>query len=160
MPILKTRTSKSSKQEDSKSVFIKPKRYVSKVFIHCSASSNPKVDAKEISRWHQQRGWDEIGYHFFIKSDGTLETGRHIEKIPIAQAGFNKGSIAICLNGLLVSDFSQSQLDTLIKLCQTINIAYEKQITFHGHCEVSKKACPVFDYKTVLKLNKLSKLGV
>ena len=52
--------------------FVKPKRYVNKVFVHCSASSNPNVDAKEIDRWHKQRGWPESIKLTTIKPSGTL----------------------------------------------------------------------------------------
>ena len=32
-------------------------------------------------------------------------------------------------------------------------------ITFHGHCEVSNKTCPVFNYKNVLNLDSLGNIG-
>lgn len=141
-------------------MFKKPKRAVSKVFIHCSAASRVTVDAKEVDLWHKQNGWAGIGYHFFIKTDGTLEKGRDLERIPTAQSGHNTGSIAICLNGLLVSDFTEAQFNTLRALCKEIDNEYKKKITFHGHCEVSPKTCPVFDYKKVLKLTKDQHLGI
>ena len=34
-----------------------------------------------------------------------------------------------------------------------------ENISFHGHCEVSKKACPVFNYKKVLDLDKYGSLN-
>jgi len=141
-----------SKTGQAPTLFIKPcKRLVTKVFIHCSASDNPNVDAKEITSWHVKRGFATIGYHYFIKSDGTVEVGRNIEQIPAAQEGNNRGSIAICVNGL--TKFNQDQFDSLINLCDDISIAYDHQITFHGHCEVSNKSCPVFDYRNVLNLD-------
>ena len=41
-----------------------------------------------------------------------------------------------------------------------INNAYAGSVTFHGHREVAAKACPVFDYKDVLKLNAFGQLGL
>lgn len=134
--------------------FKKPKRRVSRVFIHCSAASRPSVDAEEVDLWHRQRGWSEIGYHYFIKTDGTVEIGRDLEKTPAAQRFHNLWTIAICLNGLKPSDFTDRQFLHLKQLCIQINKAYEGKVTFHGHCEVAKKACPVFDYKHVLQLDK------
>lgn len=131
--------------------FQKPKRKINRVFIHCSAASRANIDAKEIDRWHKQRGWSGIGYHYFIKTDGTVEEGRDLERTPAAQAGHNVGTIAICLNGLEVSDFTDEQFYSLQKLCNQINDQIE--VTFHGHTEVSAKTCPVFNYKQVLKLN-------
>lgn len=134
-------------------MFIKPRRKVDRVFLHCSAASRKSVVAAEINRWHLERGWSGIGYHFFIKSDGLLEPARNINKTPASAKGHNRGTIAICLNGLDIEDFSQRQFETLRTLCLEIDFAYGGKVTFHGHREVAAKACPVFDYRKVLNLN-------
>lgn len=133
------------------------KRDVDRIFIHCSAASRPSVTASEIDSWHKQRGWSGIGYHYFIRTDGTLEEGRDLERTPAAQRGHNRGTIAICLNGLHKEDFTEAQFKTLKALCEDLNNRLE--VTFHGHCEVSAKSCPVFDYKKVLKLDKKGRLN-
>lgn len=132
--------------------FVKPKRRVHSVFIHCSASDNPEHDDIDVIRdWHVHgRGWSDVGYHYFIKKDGTLQEGRPLERIPSAQKGHNTGSIAVCVSGL--EDFTEAQFDTLEDLCITIQNYYIERIRFRGHCEVSNKACPVFDYQQVLGL--------
>ena len=141
--------------------FKKPKRWVNRVFIHCSASDHAAHDnAKTMDRWHKQRGWRGIGYHFFIRKDGTLETGRPLSRNPAAQKGHNSGTIAICLHGLRKNKFTNEQFKTLKRLCIVIDDQYDSNITFHGHREVSAKSCPVFDYKKVLKLDKKGNLGV
>ena len=135
-------------------MFTKPKREIDRVFLHCSASPNPEHGDVEIIRaWHHQRGWSDIGYHYFIPFGGELQVGRDIEKIPAAQKGHNTGTIVICLHGLYKHNFTLNQFETLQKLCKQINIEYDGNITFHGHCEVSTKTCPVFDYKAVLELD-------
>ena len=135
--------------------FAKPARPVSRVFLHCSASDRPEHDsAAVIDAWHKQRGWAGIGYHFFIRKDGALEPGRDLEKTPAAQAGNNTGTIAICLHGLELDKFTDAQFQTLRQLCDQINQAYGGTVSFHGHCEVSDKTCPVFDYVGVLGLGK------
>lgn len=138
-------------------VFEKPKREITKVFLHCSASNRPDHDNVEVIRsWHKQRGWSDIGYHYFIRADGTIEAGRDIEAKPAAQKGHNTGSIAICLHGLYPQDFNIAQFDAVYSLCKAIDDAYtDRRISFHGHCEVSNKPCPVFDYPSVLKLDRL-----
>lgn len=93
-----------------------------------------------------------MGYHYFIRKSGELEAGRSLEEVPAAQQGHNTGSIAICLHGLKQEKFTKAQFERLIALCREIDKAYENQLTFHGHCEVSAKTCPAFDYKTVLGL--------
>lgn len=134
--------------------FKKPARPVTRVFVHCSASDNPAHDnVATMDAWHKARGWSGVGYHFFVRKDGMLEMGRDLAKIPAAQEGNNTGTIAICLHGLLVEKFTGAQFDTLRALCRQINAAYDKSVTFHGHCEVANKSCPVFDYRDVLRLD-------
>lgn len=131
--------------------FKTPSRRIDRVFIHCSAASRVSVDAKEVDRWHRERGWSGIGYHFFICTDGLVQIGRDIERTPAAQSNNNRNTIAICVNGLNVGDFTEAQFDSLKKLCSDINQEIPG-VTFHGHCEVSPKSCPVFDYNLVLGL--------
>ncbi|MEE4013917.1 peptidoglycan-binding domain-containing protein [Roseibium sp. FZY0029] len=134
--------------------FAKPPRAVHTTWLHCSASDNPKHDdVSVIDAWHKARGWSGVGYHFFIKKDGTVQTGRPIEKIGAHVAGHNTGSIGICLHGLKEDRFTEAQFDSLRTLCGQINAAYGLQMRFRGHCEVAAKACPVFDYRKVLGLD-------
>jgi N-acetyl-anhydromuramyl-L-alanine amidase AmpD len=135
-------------------IFRKPKRRVDRIFIHCSASDIPAHDSVEVVRqWHFARGFDDIGYHFFIHKNGKISLGRDIERTPAAQYRHNLRNIAICLHGFKKEKFTPAQEKTLQRLCTQINDAYLKQVSFHGHCEVSAKACPVFDYRKVLNLD-------
>ena len=125
-------------------------RFVDEVYIHCSTSDHAKHDNVEtINKWHLDRGWDGIGYHFVITKNGMIHTGRDIEKTPAAQKGHNEDTIAICLTGDKV--FSWQQLTSLRQLCITIHRMLP-DCTFHGHTEVSTKTCPNIDYKMVLGL--------
>lgn len=142
-------------------MFTKPNRAVDRVFLHCSASDNPSHDnVATMRKWHKARGWKDVGYHLFIRKSGQLENGRSLETTPAAQAGNNMGTIAICLHGLDEDKFTEAQFDTLRALCIEINNAYSGNLTFHGHREVAAKACPVFDYKSKLKLDNFGRLGL
>jgi len=142
-------------------MFKKPNRRVTRTFLHCSASDHAHHDnIATMRKWHLARGWSNVGYHFFIRKDGTLEEGRSLEKTPAAQSGHNYYTIAICLHGLRKEKFTQAQFDTLTSLCLEINKAYDGEMSFHGHREVASKACPVFDYKKVLKLDEYGTLGI
>jgi hypothetical protein len=134
-------------------MFVKPQRVVSKVFLHCSASDNPKHDnIKTIRLWHAARGWNNIGYHFYINKLGRICAGRDIEKIPAAQKGHNIATLAICCGG--EKYFPAVQMQALRNFCTEINFAYGGRISFHGHCEVEpNKLCPVYDYRKVLGLD-------
>ena len=140
-------------------MFTKPSRKIHRVFIHCSASDHTHHDNIDtIKSWHLARNFSDVGYHFFIQKDGTLEYGRDIEKTPAAQKGHNRYTLAICMHGLKEENFTQAQFDTLHALAVQIDHNYEN-ISFHGHCEISKKACPVFNYRKVLDLDRYGSLS-
>jgi hypothetical protein len=132
-----------------KELFNKPARFVNNAFIHCSASDRAEDDnVTTIRHWHRLRGFNDIGYHFYISKDGVIQNGRDIEKTPAAQEGHNTASIGICLGGL--NKFTEAQFESLRSLCAAIK-AKIPFVTFHGHCEVNPhKTCPNFDYKKVL----------
>ena len=141
-------------------VFTKPKRPISRVFLHCSASDNPGHDNVATMRaWHLARGWSDVGYHAFVRKSGLLELGRSLELTPAAQEGHNTGTIAICAHGLLVDRFTAEQRATVVDFCEQVDRAYDGRVTFHGHCEVSAKTCPVYDYKAWLSLDAKGRMG-
>jgi hypothetical protein len=134
--------------------FVRPTRKVDTCFIHCSASDAIEADDVSVIRqWHLARGWRDVGYHFFIKKNGTVQPGRDLELIPAAQYGYNTGTIAICCHGLKVELFTSAQFKSLLELAREINKSYgSRRLKYRGHCEVSAKSCPVFDYRRVLGL--------
>lgn len=130
------------------------KRPIYRAFIHCSASDKKEHDkAQVIELWHLKRKFKEIGYHFFINKNGDIQEGRSLDSVPAAQEGHNTGTIAICVSGLVKENFTTAQRHALKALCIHLDKIY-RGLTFHGHCEVSAKECPVFDYKAWLGLNK------
>ena len=56
-------------------------RELNRIILHCSATPEGRdVPASVIRRWHiEDRGWSDIGYHFVIRLDGTVEAGRPTE---------------------------------------------------------------------------------
>jgi len=133
----------------------KPKRLVNKIFLHCSASDNPlHDDSRVIEKWHVERGFTEIGYHFFITKSGDIQEGRSLEKRPAAQKNRNLCTIAICCHGLDKELFTHKQKISLRALCIRLYDLLGGIVTFHGHCEVdSGRSCPVFPYKDWLDLD-------
>jgi N-acetylmuramoyl-L-alanine amidase len=76
-------------------------REIKSVILHCTATpADRALTVKEIRRWHVEgRGWADIGYHFLIHQDGTIERGRHIGKVGAHTWGNNYGSIGIAYCG-------------------------------------------------------------
>ena len=141
------------------------KRRVDKIIVHCSDTyRDMDINAATIRKWHtEERGWSDIGYHFVILRDGTMEIGRDLDKdgdiyeeIGAHVAGWNKHSIGICLVGGKGKDnkpemnFTEDQLHQLEMLIRTIRADYPKA-TVHGHNEFANKACPSFDVQDWLR---------
>ncbi len=135
-------------------ITLKTPRFVDTLIIHCAATP-PSMDigAKEIDRWHKEQGWSEIGYHFVIRRDGTIEKGRPLENIGAHVRGHNKGSIGVCLvggvdeKGKAKSNFTGPQWLSLERILYQFKAEYPEGKVF-GHNDFDKgKACPSFSVK-------------
>lgn len=134
-------------------------RTIKYLVVHCSATPEGRdVDAKTIKSWHLNQGWSDIGYHYIIKLNGTVEKGRS-DSVPGAGVkNYNKESIHICYIGgcdtsMKAKDtrtFQQkSALNTLLKkLKQQYPNA---EILGHRDFPNVNKACPSFDAKSEYK---------
>ena len=75
-------------------------RAISLIVVHCSATrAGQDFTATDIDRWHRQRGFRSIGYHFVIRLDGTIEPGRDVALDGAHCTGWNHRSIGICYIG-------------------------------------------------------------
>tara|TARA_R110002111_G_scaffold157300_1_gene223894 strand:+ start:3536 stop:3922 length:387 start_codon:yes stop_codon:yes gene_type:complete len=116
---------------------------INKIVIHCSASPNGREDtAEDIHRWHKEKGWDGIGYHYVIERKGKLVNGRPEYWQGAHASGHNKNSLGICLIG--TDKFTIEQWSILENLVRKLLIKYP-QSKIIGHNEVSDKTCPGFD---------------
>lgn len=135
-------------------------RNISKVIIHCSATP-PDMDigAKTIREWHvRDNGWRDIGYHWVIRRDGTIEKGRDESQqgAHCAAKSGNIGSIGICMvggvrreNGKLITEnnFTPAQWAALEGKVREIFKKYHIT-TLLGHRDLDPgKACPSFSVR-------------
>lgn len=75
-------------------------RYINEIIIHCSDTKEGlDFNANDIDRWHKQKGWKRIGYHYVILLNGTIEQGRELEAVGAHTKGHNAHSIGICYIG-------------------------------------------------------------
>lgn len=109
------------------------------IIIHCSDSPQGRGDdASTIDRWHKERGWTGIGYHYVILEDGLIQEGRPLGTKGAHARGYNN-YIGICLIG--VDAFTDAQFTSLALLCKALDVEDIK-----GHYDVSTtKTCPNFD---------------
>ena len=134
---------------------------VEKIIIHCSATreGDDSINAEVIDRWHKKRGWKGIGYHFLVLIDGSIETGRMINKCGAHTKGLNCSSISICYVGGVESEKDSKgkypakdtrtpeQKETLLELLHVLRKMYP-DAKIHSNRDFAAKACPSFDATT------------
>ena len=128
-------------------------RNIDKIIIHCA--DTPKgvyFDVDDIRHWHvDERGWSDVGYHFVILLDGTIQFGRPLHKIGAHTLGQNLSSIGICYIGGKGSDTrTKQQKESLIILIKTLKRIFDKPKVY-GHRDFANKLCPSFDAITEYK---------
>ena len=129
-------------------------REINKIIIHCSATREGQdVSVDTIRRWHVvERGWSDIGYHYVIGLDGSIEKGRLNNVQGAHTKGHNKNSLGICYIGGCDKDMNpkdtrtDEQKRSFLILLEGLKSIYPKA-KIHGHNEFSSKACPSFDVK-------------
>ena len=139
-------------------------RKIEYIVIHCSATKanvdekitlpGEDIGVKEIRRWHIQRGWSDVGYHFVIRRDGTVEEGRPLARIGAHVQNYNANSIGICLVGGLdekggaENNFEPPQWESLKALVADLKKRFP-QAKIQGHRDFPRvaKECPCFNAK-------------
>ena len=138
----------------------KSHRSIHYLVVHCSATPEGRDHtAKDIDDWHKQRGFNEIGYNYVVRLDGTVEEGRDVNKIPAHVTNHNKDSIGICYIGGIDRNTLQpkdtrtdAQKEALKRLLLELRALYpDAKILGHRDFAGVAKACPCFDAKEEYK---------
>ena len=123
------------------------------IILHCASTPEGKdFTVQDIDKWHKQRGFKKIGYHYVIYRDGTIKKGRLDNEIGAHCLGHNKDSIGICYIGGLSADGKTprdtrtvEQKESLYKLVKGLMFNYGITLDhIHCHNEFAKKECPCF----------------
>ncbi len=134
------------------------------IIVHCSDSE--WGSAREIRKWHQEKGWTDIGYHFVVLNgkvlpdftlsclEGSIELGRPMDGDPFIEdneigahtLGYNDRSIGVC--GIAKAAWTKSQLLSLVQLLRGLSRQFGIPAqNILGHCETESgkkegKTCP------------------
>lgn len=131
---------------------VKSKRMINEIIVHCSATAEGKdFTTADITRWHKQRGFTTIGYHYVIYRDGSVHAGRDVNIAGAHCTGHNSHSIGVCYIGGCKSDGlspkdtrTEVQKAALLKLLKDLKRLYPNA-KIRGHRDFANKACPSFD---------------
>lgn len=120
------------------------------IMIHCSATrAGQDVRASDIDKWHKERGFKMIGYHFVIDLDGTVEIGRpltmdgaHCNTAGTSGKSYNKHSIGICIVGGLDENGNPADTRTDAQKLSCANLIAKLEMEYNivdvlGHRDAS-----------------------
>ena len=138
-------------------------REIDLIVVHCSATREGRdYSVETIRKWHTDKGWRDIGYHYVVQLDGTINTGRPLEMTGAHVRGFNRNSIGICYIGgveatrnssggwTAIDTRTDSQKQSLLNLLLELKERFPNAV-IRGHRDFSPKACPSFDASSEYK---------
>ena len=127
-------------------------RVITLIVIHCSAVRPDQTSsAKKIEEWHKDRGFKCIGYHYVIRRNGEIETGRPESVIGAHCVNHNRHSIGVCYEGGLdirgqpADTRTAEQKQTMRRLLEQLHERYPRAVIVGHHDLYPPKPCPCFD---------------
>ena len=111
-----------------------------RIILHHAAAVTCSAD--QIHAWHLANGWSGIGYHFFVRKDGTVYRGRPEDTVGAHAGGSNSDSIGVCFEG----SFDKEEMPAVQRRAGTELVAYLKKkygvTTVQRHSDVNATGCP------------------
>ena len=122
--------------------------------LHCSATRcNQDYSVEQLRSDHKARGFYDIGYHFYIRKDGTMTQHRMLLEVGAHARPYNRCSIGICYEGGLdeqgkpCNTMTAEQETRLVDLFRNLKILFPKA-KIVGHRDLpgtTPKECPCLD---------------
>lgn len=121
------------------------------IVIHCSATRSTRdYTAEQLLRDHKTRGFRTVGYHFYIRRDGSVTQHRKLLEVGAHCRPWNRCSIGICYEGGLDADGRPADTRTpeqteqfILLLMRMVKIFPGVRIRGHRDMPGSiPKACP------------------
>jgi N-acetyl-anhydromuramyl-L-alanine amidase AmpD len=126
--------------------------------LHCSATKvTSNYTAEQLERDHKKRGFRTVGYHFYIRKDGTVTKHRGLLEVGAHCKPYNRCSIGICYEGGLDKDGNPADTRTTAQTEQIQLLFMRLHKLFPaahicGHRDLpgtTPKACPCLDTAAV-----------
>ena len=130
-------------------------RDIDMIVVHCSGSRCDHRYTMKMLRYDHvhNNGWTDIGYHFYIRKDGTMTQHRKLLEVGAHARPYNRCSIGICYEGGLdeqgkpCNTMTTEQETRLIDLFRNLKILFPKA-KIVGHRDLpgtTPKECPCLD---------------
>lgn len=125
-------------------------RKIDTIVVHYTATPEGRHHtAADIRRWHLEREFNDIGYHYVVQLGGIVERGRHISLLGAHVSGKNTGTIGICYVGGLRDGKSADtrtpeQKVALHGLINSLRLVFGP-LRVVGHRDLAATLCPGFD---------------
>ena len=126
--------------------------------LHCSATRcNQSYTVEQMKKDHKSRGFMTIGYHFYIRRDGTMTQHRKLLEVGAHARPYNRCSIGICYEGGLdeqgkpCDTRTPKQTERIIELLYKLHKLFPKA-KIVGHRDLlgtTPKECPCLDTHAV-----------
>ena len=128
------------------------------IVLHCSATPcNRDYPVESLLRDHKVRGFRTVGYHFYIRRDGSVTQHRRLLEVGAHCRPFNRCSIGICYEGGLdeqgnTKDTRTQRQTELIALLMKKLLRLFPKARICGHRDLPgtlPKDCPCLDTRAV-----------
>lgn len=119
-------------------------RIIDQIVVHHSASPAKTTTVEDIDRWHKERGFKKIGYHYVIHHDGSVHIGRAESEVGAHLKRQNRHSLGICIAGNFEEEHPlPAQLKSLETLLLELFERYpEAEFTWHKRENLAQTLCP------------------
>lgn len=120
-------------------------RRVTRIVVHHSASPRDRTKRDDIDRWHRERGFRCIGYHFVIEGDGQVRLGRPLPEVGAHAQGANLDSVGVCIvghNGEPTEAWVPLQVEAARTLIRALRVSFPTIHEVLGHRDVRGTECP------------------
>ena len=116
------------------------RKSTNRIILHHAESKSCTAD--DIHRWHLANGWCGIGYHFFVRKDGSIYRGRPEGVVGSHAKGSNSDSIGICFEGSYMTEtMNQTQINAGRELVAYLKNKYGIS-KVQKHMDVCAPNCP------------------
>lgn len=103
----------------------------------------PVCSIYDIHQWHLSNGWAGCGYHYLVRKDGSIYSGRPENSVGAHCLNHNTNTLGICAEGKYISEkeMPQAQKKSIVELGIYLKNKYGIS-KIVGHNELNSTDCP------------------